>query len=103
VVPPVIDRLHVLFGNQEDAKLMSWHASAERIKGDGKLRHAFDGKQWKSFNAKFPKEFGDEARNVRFALSADGMNPPVTTTLSRSPSPSTTYLPIYAKSVGIFY
>jgi hypothetical protein len=24
---------------------------------------------------KFPKEFGDEARNVRFAVSTDGMNP----------------------------
>ena len=54
---------------------MSWHASAERIKGDGKLRHPSDGKQWKSFNAKFTKEFGDEARNVRFALSTDEMNP----------------------------
>ena len=54
---------------------MSWHASAERIKGDGKLRHPFDGKQWKSFNAKFAKEFGDEARNVKFALSTNGMNP----------------------------
>jgi len=71
--------------------------------GRSKLWHPSDGKQWKSFNAKFPKEFGDEARNVRFALSADGMNPPATTTLSRSPSPSTTYLPIYVRSVGIFY
>ena len=33
-----------------------------------------DGKQWKRFNAKF-LEFGDEVRNVRFALSTDGMNP----------------------------
>ena len=44
---PVIDRLRVLFGNPEDAKLMSWHASAECIKGDGKLRHPSDGNQWK--------------------------------------------------------
>jgi len=27
------------------------------------------------FDAKYAKEFGDEARNVRFALSIDGMNP----------------------------
>ena len=33
-----------------------------------KLRHPSDGMQWKSFNAKFAKEFGDKARNVRFAL-----------------------------------
>jgi len=34
---PVIDRLHVLFRNLEDAQLMSSHASAERMKDDGKL------------------------------------------------------------------
>jgi len=34
---PVIDHLRALFENPEDAKLMSWHASAERKKGDGKL------------------------------------------------------------------
>ena len=45
------------------------------MKDDGKLRHPSNGKQWKRFDAKFPKEFGDEARNVRFALSTDGMNP----------------------------
>ena len=72
---PVIDHLLALFENPEDAKLMSWHASAGHIKDDGKLRHPSDGKQWKSFNAKFTKDFGDEARNVRFALSTDGMNP----------------------------
>jgi len=55
--------------------LMSWHASAEHIKGNGKLRHPSDGKQWNSFTAKFAKEFGDEVRNVKFALSTDGMNP----------------------------
>ena len=70
---PIIDRLCAIFGNPEDAKLMSWHASNERTKDDGKLRRPFDGKQWKRFNAKFPL-FGDEARNVRFALSTDGMN-----------------------------
>ena len=70
---PVIDHLHAIFGNPEDAKLMSWHASDERIKDDGKLRHPSDGKKWKHFNAKFQK-FGDEARNVRFTLSIDGMN-----------------------------
>jgi hypothetical protein len=53
---------------------MSWHASAERKKDNGKLRHPFDGRQWKHFDARF-SEFGKEARNVRFALSTDGMNP----------------------------
>jgi hypothetical protein len=63
---PVIDHLRAIFGNPEDAKLMSWHASDERTKEDGK--------QWKRFNTKF-LEFGDNARNIRFALSTDGMNP----------------------------
>ena len=34
---PMIDRLRALFGNPEDAKLMSWHALAKCINGDGKL------------------------------------------------------------------
>ena len=54
---------------------MSWHAPTERKKDDGKLRHPSDGKQCKRFDAKFPNEFGDEAWNVRFALSTDGMIP----------------------------
>ena len=71
---PVIDRLPALFGNPKDAQLMLWHASAEQMTDDGKLRHRSDGMQWKRFDAKFLKEFGDKARNVRFALSTDGMN-----------------------------
>ena len=42
---PVIDRLRAIFGNPEDAKLMSWHASDKCMEDDGKLRHPFDGKQ----------------------------------------------------------
>jgi len=34
-------------------QLMSWHASDEHTKDDGKLRHPSDGKQWKHFNTKF--------------------------------------------------
>ena len=70
----MIDRLRAIFGNPEDAQLMSWHASDEHMKDDGKLWHPSDGKEWKHFNAKF-LEFGNEARNVRFALSTAGMNP----------------------------
>jgi hypothetical protein len=70
----MIDRLRALFGNPEDAKLMSWHASADRKKGDGMLWHPSDGQQWKNFDNAYP-EFGNEPRNVRFTLSTDGMNP----------------------------
>jgi hypothetical protein len=41
---PVIDHLRAIFENPEDAKLMSWHASDQRTKDDGKLWHPFDGK-----------------------------------------------------------
>ena len=41
---PVINRLRAIFGDPEDAKPMSWHASPDRIKGDGKLQHPTDGK-----------------------------------------------------------
>jgi hypothetical protein len=44
----VIDRLRALFGNLEDAKLMSWHASAERKKDNGQLRHP---PQWQAVEA----------------------------------------------------
>jgi hypothetical protein len=71
---PVIDRLWVIFENPEDAKLMSWHASGDRTKDDGKLWNPSDGKQWKDFNAMF-LEFGKEAWNIRFVLSTDRMNP----------------------------
>jgi hypothetical protein len=44
---------------------MSWHASGDRIKDDGKLRHPSNGKQWKDFDAT-SKEFGSG--------KTDGMN-----------------------------
>jgi hypothetical protein len=38
------------------------------------LRHPADGSQWRSINKEFSK-FAEDARNLRFALSMDGMNP----------------------------
>ena len=75
------------------------------MKDDGKLQHPSDGKQWKRFNAKF-SEFGDEAKNVRFALSTNGMNHSVTLAsliaLGRSSSLSTTNLLGCVRSTGTF-
>jgi len=62
---------------------MSWHTSDERTKGDDKPRHPTDGKQCKDFDAKFMKEFGDEARTIRFALSTDGRTRSVTLAVER--------------------
>ncbi|KAA0046038.1 transposase [Cucumis melo var. makuwa] len=41
---------------------------------DGKLRHPADSPAWKLVDFKWP-DFGSEPRNLRLALSADGVNP----------------------------
>ena len=54
---------------------MRWQDSDKRKKGDGKLRHPADARQWKKFDEQYYLEFGKDPRNIRFALSTDGMNP----------------------------
>ncbi|XP_076912869.1 uncharacterized protein LOC143571294 [Bidens hawaiensis] len=61
-----------LFSNEKEAKLLRWH-SEERVI-DGKLRHVADSPQWQTIDNKY-HEFGKEARNIRFGLSSDGINP----------------------------
>src|SRR3954469_10620575 len=69
---PIIPRLKRLFRNKEHAKLLRWHK--EDRKSDGELRHTADGTQWRKIDRWF-KDFAADARNIRFALSMDGMNP----------------------------
>ncbi|XP_044954363.1 uncharacterized protein LOC123404496, partial [Hordeum vulgare subsp. vulgare] len=69
---PIIPRLKRLFRNKEHAKLLRWHK--EDRKSDGELRHTADGTQWRKIDRWF-KDFAADARNIRFALSTDGMNP----------------------------
>ncbi|KAL4585211.1 hypothetical protein LXL04_009827 [Taraxacum kok-saghyz] len=69
---PIVPRLKRLFANANDAKLLRWHA--EERKRDGKMRHVADSPQWRNIDHEF-EEFGDEIRNIRFGLSADGINP----------------------------
>jgi hypothetical protein len=68
---PIIPRLKILFKNKEHAKLLRWHK--EDCKSDVMLRHPADGSQWTKIERKFP-DFTDEAWNLRFGLSTDGMN-----------------------------
>ncbi|KAK1627238.1 hypothetical protein QYE76_001553 [Lolium multiflorum] len=68
---PIIPRLKRLFRNKEHAKLLRWHK--EDRKSDGELRHPADGTQWRKIDREF-KDFA-AARNIRFGLSTDGMNP----------------------------
>ena len=62
---PLIPRLKSLFMNKMNAKLMRWHK--EERKEDNILRHPVDGSQW--------RKVANDARNIRFGLSTDGMNP----------------------------
>jgi len=68
----LIPRLKRLFMNKTNAKLMRWHK--EERKQDNMLRHPADGSQWRKVDRTFPT-FANEARNIRFGLSTDGMNP----------------------------
>jgi hypothetical protein len=70
---PVIDHLKHVFSNPRDAELVCWH-SEKRRENDEEIRHPADGTQWKMFDLQYP-EFLAESRNMRFALSTDGMNP----------------------------
>ena len=69
---PIIPRLKRLFKNKEHAKLLRWHKEDRKV--DNMLRHPVDGAQWRAIDREFP-EFANDARNLRFALSTDGMNP----------------------------
>src|SRR5438876_704526 len=53
---------------------MSWYFEQVRNKTNEKLKHPSDASQWRKIDTIHPR-FGEEERNVRFALSTDGMNP----------------------------
>jgi hypothetical protein len=53
--------------------MVRWH-SEKRRENDEEIRHPTDGTQCNFFNLQYPK-FAVESRNIRFALSTDGMNP----------------------------
>jgi hypothetical protein len=94
---PIIPRLKRLFRNRDHAKLLRWYK--EDCNVDNMLRHPADGSQWRAINREFP-EFASDARNLRFALSTDGLNPFGKQSSSHSTClllyASTTFLPSYA-------
>lgn len=69
---PPIPRFKKLFQSVQTSKQMTWHADERMV--DDKLRHPADSPAWKLVDAKWP-EFAQEPRNLRLALSADGVNP----------------------------
>ncbi|KAL6518135.1 hypothetical protein OROMI_033836 [Orobanche minor] len=68
---PLLPRLRRLYASAKDAKHLTWHHDG-RIK-DGMLRHPANSPQWKTFDNTY-QDFGKEPRNIRLALSTDGMN-----------------------------
>ncbi|GAU42940.1 hypothetical protein TSUD_135320 [Trifolium subterraneum] len=69
---PIIPRFRRMYRNAEDAKNLTWH-SDERVV-DGMLRHPADSPQWAKIDNDY-LDFGQEPRNLRLALSTDGINP----------------------------
>ncbi|XP_073057309.1 uncharacterized protein [Primulina eburnea] len=69
---PPIPRFQRMFRNKEISKDLTWHAD-KRIR-DGYLRHPADAPSWKLVDRKW-LEFANESRNLRLAISADGINP----------------------------
>ncbi|XP_073298510.1 uncharacterized protein [Primulina huaijiensis] len=69
---PPIPRFQRMFRNKEISKELTWHAD-KRIH-DGYLRHPGDSTSWKLVDRMWP-DFAYEPRNLRLAVSTDGINP----------------------------
>ncbi|KAL0541513.1 hypothetical protein IC582_021565 [Cucumis melo] len=69
---PHILRFQRMFRSVECAKNLTWHATEREI--DDKLRHPADSPAWKLVDTMWPN-FSSEPRNLRLALSANGINP----------------------------
>ncbi|KAE8672344.1 hypothetical protein F3Y22_tig00111843pilonHSYRG00019 [Hibiscus syriacus] len=61
-----------MFSSPEMAQNLTWHAQGRA--NNGMLSHLRDSPSWKLVDRTW-KEFGEEKRNLRLALSADGINP----------------------------
>ncbi|XP_074336070.1 uncharacterized protein LOC141673238 [Apium graveolens] len=68
----IIPRFKRLYKSASTAEMMTWH-SDHRIQ-DGLMRHPADSPSWRNVDHRWPS-FGSESRNLRLALSADGINP----------------------------
>ena len=69
----VTDRLRHIFINPKEVALMTWWDIKLNI-DDDVIAHPTDASQWQDFNMNNPL-FSFDPRNVRFALSTNGMNP----------------------------
>jgi hypothetical protein len=52
---------------------LRWHKEGHR-KIEGMMQHPADAAQWGDINAQY-SQFSDDCRNIRFAMSTNGVNP----------------------------
>lgn len=69
---PPIPRFKRMFQSTQMARDLTWHAHGGVI--NGKLCHPADSPSWKLIDKMWPN-FAAETRNLRLALSTDGINP----------------------------
>ena len=69
---PPIPRFKRMFQSPKIAKDLKWHAKGRE--NNGKLRHPMNSPTWQLVNQMWP-EFASDCRNLRLAISADGINP----------------------------
>jgi hypothetical protein len=57
--------------------LLLWHSKnrSDREGGDNMVRHPCDSKAWRHFHDNEDPTFRNDARNIHFALAANGVNP----------------------------
>jgi hypothetical protein len=74
---PIIPRLQRMFRSPTISQLLLWHSEnrSDREGGDNMVRHPCDSKAWRHFHDNVDPTFRDDARNIHFALAADGVNP----------------------------
>jgi hypothetical protein len=70
---PIIPRLQRMFRSPSISKLMLWRSEngSNWEGGDNLVRQPYDSKAWRHFHENVDGSFGQDAKNLHFALAAD--------------------------------
>ena len=72
---PIIPRLRHAYACKHFARLMTWHADGhDSHAAKGSMRFLHHSLAWGHVDQTYP-DFANDARNVRFVLATDGINP----------------------------
>jgi hypothetical protein len=69
----IIPHLRHWFTNKKESELLRWHKEKHK-KDVGMIRHPADATQWQNIDSR-NAEFVIDPRNIKIAMSIDGMNP----------------------------